>query len=173
VSKALIYEETEEEYNKKSKYLNKDDKKLVESMVELYNSLSIDDLPHCFVHGDITKTNTMRSVNGDIYILDFAVANYYPRIQELAVVLCDLFFDPENPSEFLQNYDLALSEYQNYITLTADELEKLPNYVKLAHTMHILLSNYEKIANGNKSSENEYFLGIGRAGLKYTNQIWR
>ncbi len=161
------------EYKEKSGYLNKEDKKLIEPMVDLYNSLSIDNLPHCFVHGDITKTNTMKSANGDIYILDFAVANYYPRIQELAVILCDLFFDPKNPNEFPKNYDLALSEYQNYISLTADELKKLPNYVKLAHTMHILLANYEKAANKNSSSENEYFLGIGRIGLKYINQIWK
>lgn len=160
-------------YKEKSDYLNKEDKKLIEPMIDVYNSLSIDKLPHCFVHGDITKTNTMKSANGDIYILDFAVANYYPRIQELAVILCDLFFDPKNPNEFLRNYDLALSGYQNYISLVADELKKLPNYVKLAHTMHILLTNYEKVVNGNKSSENEYFLGMGRIGLKYLNQIWK
>ncbi|MDP2864053.1 MAG: phosphotransferase [bacterium] len=162
-----------EEYKEKSNYLSREDKKLIEPIVEIYNSLSIDDLPHCFVHGDITKTNTMKSANGDIYILDFAVANYYPRIQELAVILCDLFFDAKNPNEFPLNYDLALSEYQNYISLTADELEKLPNYVKLAHSMHILLANYEKVANKNSSSENEYFLGTGRVGLQYINQIWK
>lgn len=160
------------EYEKKNKYLSEEDKKLIEPMVEAYNSLSIDGLPHCFVHGDITKTNTMRSANGDIYILDFAVANYYPRIQELAVILCDLFFDAKNPNAFPQNYDLALNEYQNYISLTADELKKVPEYVKLAHTMHVLLANYEKVANNNSSSENEYFLGMGRAGLRYLNQIW-
>jgi len=161
------------EYNKKSEYFNKNDKKLIEPIIETYNSLSIDDLPHCFVHGDITKTNTMKSANGDIYILDFAVANYYPRIQELAVILCDLFFHPKNPNEFPKNYELALNEYQNYIPLTDDELKKLPNYVKLAHSMHILLANYEKVANKNSSSENEYFLGIGRVGLRYINQIWK
>ncbi len=161
------------EYEKKSQYLNGEDKKLIEPMVEVYNSLSIDGLPHCFVHGDITKTNTMKSANGDIYILDFAVANYYPRIQELAVILCDLFFDAKNPNEFPKIYDLALNEYQNYISLTTDELRKLPKYVKLAHTMHVLLANYEKVANNNSSSENEYFLGMGRAGLRYLNQIWK
>jgi Ser/Thr protein kinase RdoA (MazF antagonist) len=157
------------EYNKKGKYLNKDDKKLVEPMIEVYNSLSIDNLPHCFVHGDIIKTNVMRSKKNKIYILDFAVANCYPRIQELAVILCDLFFDPKNPSEFSQNYNLTISEYQKYIPLTHDELKKLPNCVKLAHAMHILLANYEKIVKGNQFSENEYFLEIGKAGLKYTN----
>lgn len=162
-----------QEYKEKSSYLNEEDKKLIEPMVDIYNSLSIDGLPHCFVHGDIIKTNTMRSANGDIYILDFAVANYYPRIQELAVILCDLFFDPQKPEEFPKNYDLALNEYQSYISLTADELNKLPDYIKLAHTMHILLANYEKAVNRNKSFENEYFLGMGRIGLRYLNQLWK
>ncbi|PIW91000.1 MAG: hypothetical protein COZ91_02815, partial [Candidatus Nealsonbacteria bacterium CG_4_8_14_3_um_filter_39_7] len=154
------------------KYLDKEDRAIIELMIERYNSLFIDDLPHCFVHGDILKGNTMRDKGGDIYILDFAVANYYPRIQELAVILCDLFFDAGNPEEFPENYDLALSEYQKYVSLTEDELIKLPDYVKLAHTMHILLPSWEKAANGNDSSENEYFLRMGRTGLRYLNKIW-
>ncbi len=162
-----------QEYKEKNIYLDKEDKKLVAPMVDVYNSLSINDLPHCFIHGDIIKTNVMRSVNKDVYILDFAVANYYPRIQELAVILCDLFFDPKNPKEFLENYDLVLDEYQKYNSLTDDELKKLPNYIKLAHTMHILLTSYEKIVNNNSSSENEYFLEMGKIGLRYLNQIWK
>jgi len=67
---------------------------------------------------------------------------------------------------------LALSEYQKYVSLTEDELIKLPDYVKLAHTMHILLPSWEKAANGNDSSENEYFLRMGRTGLRYLNKIW-
>ncbi len=126
-----------EEYKKKGQFLNKKDKQLIEPLVEVFNLLLIESLPHCFVHGDITKTNTMKSVKGNIYILDFAVANYYPRIQELAVILCDLFFNPRDLKRFPKNYDLALNEYQKLISLTADELKKLPNYIKLAHTMHI------------------------------------
>lgn len=161
------------EYKEKGNYLNKDDEKLIEPMVDLFNSLSIEKLPHCFVHGDITKTNTMKDTNGDIYILDFAVANYYPRIQELAVILCDLFFDPKNPKSFPKNYDLALSEYHKRISLTVNELKILPSYVKLAHTMHVLLANYEKVVKDNNTAENEHFLGIGRIGLQYTNKIWK
>lgn len=160
------------EYGEKGQYLNEDDKNLVKPLVEVYKSLEIEKLPHCFVHGDITKTNTMKSTKDGIFILDFAVANYYPRIQELAVILCDLFFNPENPDSFPKNYDLALSKYQKYIVLTPDELKKLPSYVRLAHTMHVLLANYEKVVNGNNSAENEYFLGIGRKGLMYTTQSW-
>jgi len=160
------------EYSEKGQFLNNDDKKLIEPLVDIYKSLEVEKLPHCFVHGDITKTNTMKSTRDGIFILDFAVANYYPRIQELAVILCDLFFNPKNTGSFPDNYDLTLSEYQKYIVLTPDELKKLPSYVRLAHAMHVLLANYEKVINRNNSTENEYFLGMGRIGLKYTNKLW-
>lgn len=161
------------EYEEKGQYLSIEDKKLIEPFLKIYKSLSIENLPHCFVHGDITKTNVMKADDGNIYLLDFAVANYYPRIQELAVILCDLFFDPKNPSNFPRNYKLALSEYQKHISLTDEEIAKLPNYVKLAHVMHVLLANYEKVAKGNNSDENNHFLEMGRTGLQYTNSIWQ
>lgn len=161
-----------EEYKQKGKYLDGQDKKLIEPMVDVYESLVIEKLPHCFVHGDISKTNTMRSMNNNIYIFDFAVSNYYPRIQELAAILADLLFDPKNPNLFLQNYELAITEYSKYILLTSDELKKLPDYIKIAHAMHILLANYDKVIKGNNSAENEHYLSMGRIGLQYLNKIW-
>lgn len=161
------------EYEEKKKYLSKEDNKFIEPLVKKFGSLPIQKLPHCFVQGDITKTNTMKSDKGNIYILDFAVANWYPRIQELAVLLCDLFFNPNKTESFLDIYELVLSEYQKYILLTSDEISLLPLYVKLAHVMHVLLANYEKVQNGSTSTENEYFLNIGREGLRFTNNIWK
>jgi Ser/Thr protein kinase RdoA (MazF antagonist) len=161
------------EYAEKGKYLSAPNNELIKPLVDLFGSLNINNLPHSLVHGDITKTNVMKSANGNIYILDFAVANYYPRIQELAVLLCDLFFNPNKTTNFTKTYDFILSEYQKYIQLTPTEIKLLPSFVKLAHAMHILLANYEKVANNNSSAENEYFLNIGRLGLKYTTSLWR
>jgi len=160
------------EYDQKKDFLKKSDRDLIEPLVDTLNTISLNDLPHCFVHGDITKTNTMKSLKEDIYILDFAVANWYPRIQELAVLLCDLFFDPQKTENFLKMYDFVLLEYQKFILLTKMEIQLLPTFVKLAHAMHVLLANYEKETQGNTSVENEYFLDIGRKGLQFTNKIW-
>lgn len=160
------------EYRQKGKFLTVEDKRLIEPLVKSFATLAIDKLPHCFVHGDITKTNTMRSKKNEIYIFDFAVANYYPRIQELASILCDLFFDPKNLDVFPKTYDLTVNEYQEYVRLTPFEITTLPAYVKLAHAMHILLANYHKVVNGNTSSENDYYLKLGRAGLSFTNKLW-
>lgn len=161
------------EYAEKEKYLSEADNKLIKPLVDLFSSLNIEDLPHSLVHGDITKTNVIKNTDNKIYILDFAVANWYPRIQELAVLLCDLFFDPNETGDFPKTYDLVLAEYQNYLELTPGEIKLLPTYIKFAHAMHVLLANYEKVENGNSSAENEYFLNIGRVGLQFTSEVWK
>lgn len=162
-----------EQYEKKNQYLNKADTDLIAPLIEEFNSLAIKSLPHCFIHGDITKTNVVKDNSNRLRIIDFAVSNYDPRIQELALLFCDLFFDPQKPESFIKTYEFAISEYQQYTTLTPDEIAKLPIYIKLAHAMHLLCANYEKIVLKNASAENNYFLNIGRVGLDYTSKLWK
>lgn len=163
-----------EQYERKKQYLQKEEAEILANLVPAFHNLSINDLPHCFVHGDIIKTNAMRANDGQIYILDFAVANFYPRIQELAVLLCDMFFDANNPDDFEKSsYRYVLDEYQKHIPLTHTEIRILPLYVIFAHAMHVLCASYEKVVNDNKTEENEYFLDIGRIGLQYTSQLWK
>jgi len=79
------------EFKKKSQYLEKDELKLITPLLEEFKALNIETLPHCFVHGDILRTNVIKDNEGKIWIIDFSVSNYYPRIQELAVLACDDF----------------------------------------------------------------------------------
>lgn len=153
------------EFKNKGKYLSQQDLKVVEPLVKKFKDIDIEKLPHCFVHGDIIATNVMKDKNGKIRIIDFAVSNYYPRIQELAVLACNILFDEEDKLKSESNLRVALDEYQKVIKLTQRELEVLPTYIKLAHAMHILLSSYEKMVEKNDSKENEYWLNQGRIGL--------
>lgn len=145
------------EYKEKSAVLTYQDKKLIEPQIGQFKNLKLEELPHCFVQGDILATNTMMDKNGEIFIVDFAVSNYYPRIIELAVLLSDLFFE--------MNTSFVVSKYQKYIQLTNIELELLPLYISFAHAMHLLRANYEKIVNKNNTIENNHFLELGRKGL--------
>jgi len=154
------------EFEKKSQYLEKEDFDIIKTLVERFNNFKIETLPYCFVHGDIIRTNVIKDKNNKIWIVDFSVSNYYPRIQELAVLACDILFNKDNKEESEQNFKGALEEYQKIIKLTVREIEVLPNYIKFAHAMHVLSAIYEKKVNGNGSNENEYFLSIGKAGLK-------
>jgi len=162
------------EYSQKKQYLKEDEKVIMDKLVEEFSSLSIQDLPHCFVHGDLIKTNIMRDDNTDhLYIIDYSVANYYPRIQELAVLLCDFLFDKDNLFDFSKVYDFTINEYQKYDKLDEIELKNLPLFVKLAHSMHVLCATYEKKVKNNQTKENDYFLNLGRVGLSYTSRHWK
>ncbi len=154
------------EYKEKGKFLDENDAKLIKDVINNFTKLNIADLPHCFVHGDIIKTNVMKDREGKLSIIDFSVSNYYPRIQELAVLLCNLFFDESNDEKSKQNYQLVIDEYCKYINLTDFELEILPLYVKVAHAMHLLSANHEEKALNNNSEENKYWLNLGRVGLQ-------
>ncbi|MBU1201166.1 MAG: phosphotransferase [Nanoarchaeota archaeon] len=157
------------EFEKKSQYLEKEDSDIIKPLVEKFKNIKIASLPHCFAHGDIIRTNVIRDKNDKIWIVDFSVSNYYPRIQELAVLACDILFNRDNKEESEQNLKDALEEYQKTIKLTTREIEVLPTYIKLAHAMHVLCATYEKKAKKNDSKENEYFLNIGKSGLRQIN----
>ena len=153
------------EFQRKGKYLSQQDLKIVDPLVEKFEDIDIEKIPHCFVHGDIIVTNVMKDKSGKIRIIDFAVSNYYPRIQELAVLACNILFDKDDKSKSESNLRVALDEYQKIIKLTQKELEILPTYIGFAHVMHILLPSYEKVVEKNNSEENEYWLNQGRIGL--------
>lgn len=159
------------EADKKIQYLSDDEQKLIGPLIIKFRKLDLDTLPHCFVHGDLIKTNIMRDTNDHLYILDFSVANYYPRIQEIAVLMCDVFFDTANLELYGKLYKQTLDEYQKYIPLEKIEIDTLPLYSQVAHAMHLLCANYEKVVNNNQSRENEYFLNLGRMGLQFTTQL--
>jgi len=158
-----------QEFKKKNKCLDPEDLGLIKPLVEKFQNLKIEQLPHCFAHGDLIRTNIIKDEDNALWIVDFSVANYYPRIQELAVLACDVLFNKDNIKESEQNFKYALTEYQKTIKLTPREIECLPTYIKLAHAMHVLRATYEKKVNNNDSLENEYFINIGRLGLRQIN----
>ncbi len=154
------------EYKQKGKYLLPEDAKNIEPLIKAFKDMKVEKLPHCFVHGDFIATNVMKDKKGKIWVIDFAVANYYPRIQELAVMACNILFDENSKEKSESNLKIALNEYQKNIKLTTRELEALPTYIKLAHVMHVLRANYEKVVEKDNTKENEYWLNQGRMGLK-------
>lgn len=154
------------EFKEKGKYLSAPDFALVKPVLAEYNSLDIKKLPWCFVHGDLLKTNLMKDKKGKVWIIDFAVSNYYPRIVELAVLAGNLLFDEHNKTHTEENFKIALSEYQKRIPLTKVELEALPVFIKTQHAIHILLPNFHKKIKKNNSKENHYWLEQGRLGLR-------
>jgi len=145
-------------------YVEPDDLVLVEQVIAQYNTIPVDELPHCFVHGDFTKTNVLKGDDGNLYILDFSVANSYPRIQELAVIAANLLYDNKTPLQ--ERCQIVADKYGQLTELTEIERQYLPVYALTGVAMEFLGAHLEKFSNGNDTEETEYWLTLGRNGLR-------
>jgi len=59
------------EFKKKSKHLSTEDLSMLKLLIEEFDILRIHELPRCFVHGDLVRTNIMKDNNGEIWIIDY------------------------------------------------------------------------------------------------------
>ncbi len=154
-----------EMYRRVSRFIEPDDKKLVETAIAEYATIAVDLLPHCFVHGDFTKANVIKADNGELYILDFAVSTWYPRIQELAVITANLIYDKSSAMALRKRCDLVASMYNRYNPLSSEEKYSLYQYTLAGIAMEFMGSHQERYINGNDTKETKYWFEYGRTSL--------
>ena len=101
----------EKEYKQKRKYLSKEYQVEFDKLLEELQRIDFNQLPKAFVHGDIINTNVMKDNNSKIWIIDFAVSNYLPRIIDLAVISCSMCLDENSKDKTYDN--ITLEELEN------------------------------------------------------------
>lgn len=152
------------EFEKTHSFLD-EDKELIENLVKKFREIDFDSLPYCFVHNDIRETNLILDKENKIWLLDFSVADIYPRVQEIAVAASSILHDKTEEKKE-KNLEIFLNEYEKEINLTKREKEVLPLFINVAHAMEVIRSTFEKKAKGNNSEENEYWLKQGKKKLR-------
>lgn len=162
----------DKEFEDKKRYVNDNDLKTLEKVYERFSKVDLHKLPYSFVHGDIISTNVLKDKNNKLWIIDYAVSNYLPRIVDLAVSSCNLCLDPNNEYNTKEKISFIISEYQKYNKLTDYEKEVLPIFFDLANAMGILQTCYQN-GIGNYSNENDFWLNESRKGLEFsTQEFW-
>ncbi len=152
-------------FEKTRAFMQPADLPLVELAIRSYLRIPVKTLPSCFVHGDFTKANILKSDTGKIYILDFSVANWYPRIQELAVIAANLMHDASGNTPLRKRIELVAELYHERNPLTSHEHSYLYDYTLAALAMEFMGAYQEKYINGNDTPETDYWLHLGREGL--------
>jgi len=153
-------------FEKTKQFIQPDDLKLIEQAMVPYTEIPVNDLPHCFVHGDFTKGNVMKGNDGKIYVLDFSVANWYPRIHELAVIVENLLYEESYQKSLRERVERVLEMYDKLNPLTLEEKKHLYAYALANVAMEVMGSHQEKFIKGNTTEETEYWLNLGRSGLQ-------
>ncbi len=157
-----------EEFEDKKIYLNKDDYKKSSELLAKFKNIDMKNLPYAFTHGDIISTNVMRDNNGKLWIIDFAVSNYLPRIVDLAVSSCNLCLNPDSIEETKSKINMVLREYEKYNKLTDYEKEVFPIFFDIANAMGILQISY-LASKGEASEEDKFWYNESKKGLEFSN----
>jgi len=146
--------------------LDEDDIRLIDKVIARFSKINLDELPHCLVHGDLTKGNVMLDKNGNISIIDFSVTNWAPRIIELILIISNLMFDENDNRTLQQKVDIVAGIYQKYNTLSSDEIASLYDLSLLSSAMELLGSCWQQKVLGDNSDETLYWQNLGRIGLR-------
>ena len=160
----------EEEYKEKREYLGKEYQVEFDDLLNEFKEIELDKLPKAFVHGDIINTNVMKDKKSKLWIIDFAVSNYLPRIIDLAVISCNMCLDENSKENTIKNIKTLLSEYNKYNQLTEYELEVFLIFYKLANAMHVLQTTFISKTEED-TEENNYWLNEGKIGYSYSDKI--
>ena len=160
----------ENEYNKKIDALDEENKALVKSVYEEWPKVDFSRLKKTYIHGDIIKSNLILDKNNKIWVIDFSVLNYLPRVIEIAVAMFGICLTNDR-EKTISNINALLSEYSKYNKLDEYEIEVLPIIFNLISTMNVLQTAYIKNTD-DSFEENEHWLEEGIKGkkLNFTNR---
>lgn len=123
-------------------------------------------LPGALIHADLTKGNVLLAEDGAVTVLDFAVTNRFPRVQELAVVAANLTHGAADPLPVRVETIAELYSAAVPVPLTTSERVALRAFARAAAAMELLGALAEWHHHGNHGPETQYLIGLGLAGLR-------
>lgn len=148
-------------------HLSPEDEILVQEAMRRFGMSDSARLSHAFVHGDIIKTNVVVDKNDRPYIIDFSVSNWYPKIQELAVIASSLLYDSKKYVPLGERVESIINAYKNSGgELTDYDVAQIYDYALATNAMELLGSHREIFVNGDDSEESRHWLELGRANLR-------
>jgi len=154
----------ENEYNKKINALDDDNKILVSNVYNQMKSLDFDKFKKAYIHGDIIKSNLILDKSDDIWVIDFSVLNFLPRIIEIAVAMFGICLTNDR-EKTIRNINILVKEYNKNLKLDEYEIENLSIIFNCISAMNVLQTAY--IKNTDESfEENEHWLEEGRKGIE-------
>jgi Ser/Thr protein kinase RdoA (MazF antagonist) len=150
---------------KVSGLLSAQQSRLVDRAVEEMGDLGWAALPEALVHADLTAGNVLLGSDGSVSVLDFALANRWPRLQEIAVIAASLLHGSPEPLPSRMSAVASLYSAAAPVPLTDAELGVLHVFGRAAAAME-LLGGLNQWQQGNRGVETDSLIEIGTAGLR-------
>lgn len=151
--------------------LDAEQRALVAGAINHVGGIERDTLPTVLNHGDLTKGNLLLADDGHVTVLDFAVANRLPRVQELAVIAANLTHGSADQVPARTETIADLYSRAAPTPLSPPERTALRAFTHAAAAMELLGALSEWHLAGNRSPETAYLIDLGLAGLRACGSI--
>jgi Ser/Thr protein kinase RdoA (MazF antagonist) len=150
-------------------------RRLVDGAIAAMARVDFWSLPVTLIHADLTAGNVLLGPDGAVTVLDLALANRWPRLQELAVIAASLLHGapgalPERLAAVARLYSAAETAPTTPAPLapgplTPAEEAALPAFGRAAAAME-LLGGLSQWRQGNRGPETDLLVEIGTNGLR-------
>lgn len=152
------------EYEKKHKYLEDKYLEMIKPIYDKFKNFDYHKLPKSFVHGDMMSTNLIVDKNNEIWVIDFSVANYTARLNEIVVICDDIALICGDKEESEKRIRMAFEQWCSKVNATQLEKDSFMLLFDVANAINVLNPLYE-ITTGNDSEETKMHLNAGIFGL--------
>jgi Ser/Thr protein kinase RdoA (MazF antagonist) len=139
-------------------------RRLVDGAISAMAEVDFWSLPVTLIHADLTAGNVLLGPGGEVTVLDFALANRWPRLQELAVIAASLMHGSPDPLPARLETVARLYSAAGPAPLTPEEEAALPAFGRAAAAME-LLGGLNQWRQGNRGPETDSLVEIGTVGL--------
>ncbi len=146
--------------------LDAEQRRLVDRTIEEMARVDFASLPTTLIHADLTAGNLLLGPDGQVTVLDFALANRWPRLQELAVIAASLLHGSPDALPARMEKVGRLYAASGPKPLTQAEEAALPAFGRAAAAME-LLGGLNQWRQGNRGQETDSLIDIGTAGLRH------
>ena len=139
-------------------------RRLVDAAIAAMARVGFWSLPVTLIHADLTAGNVLLGPGGEVTVLDFALANRWPRLQELAVIAASLLHGSPGALPARLAAVARLYSAAGPAPLTPAEEAALPAFGQAAAAME-LLGGLNQWRQGNRGPETDSLIDIGTTGL--------
>ena len=119
----------------------------ITTFIKKHNKINFDNLPKCYVHGDLIQTNIVKDKSNELWLIDFDSSGYGYRILDIVKILSGVIFNYKWPKYSVKMQEYFLQEYCKCISLTDYELDCLDILRKADSYVGLMLLEYHKELN--------------------------